>query len=399
MDVSLRNLGAVRRPPAIVAVVTSVVALLAGCSGDEPRHPRALFDWQELSLPAPPGPAGRITVRDAATCAGTWYVVGAVLGPDDASRPAAWRSEDARTWVSIPVAATDYYAQQAILSSVACRDGRIAAMGARSGGAHGNPRISSWYLRNDGTLVAVVAPFVLFGGSTAISVARIAAGPAGWMIAGNRTTGAAVWRSRDATAFRLLDDDPALSSDSTYQTAAVDLVHDGAGWTVIGRAQAPGRVDPLPLAWTSEDGLHWVRQEVPAGTDGYADLERVVRVGDDLIAAGVRDRRFGTWVRSGGQWRVADSFGAFPADSTGARFVSGLATGAGHALVAVSDGARFGLWAATAHTWSEVATPTRPRTSGDAQMTVTADDDAVLLLSDDGTSGRVWRAGWNTLDR
>jgi hypothetical protein len=350
-------------------------------------------------LPAPPGHAGRIAVRDAATCDGTWYVVGAVIGPDGASRPAAWRSDDARSWTSIPIEATDYYAQQAILYSVACGDGGIAAVGAKSGGAHGNPRTSSWYLRSDGTLTAVVAPFVLFGGSTAVSVGPIAAGPHGWIIAGTRTSGAAVWTSRDATAFRLRDDDPALSSDSLYRTTALDAIPDENGWTVVGRAEKAGRVDPLPLGWTSVDGVRWVRQEVPAGTVGYADLERVADVEGRLLAVGIRGQRFGTWKRENGRWKIGDAFGSLAPDSTGARFVSGLATGSGHTVVAVSDGARFGLWADAANAWSNVVTPTRPKATGDAQLTVAADDDTVLLLSDDGTSGRVWVAGWNTLGR
>ncbi|MGY2873514.1 hypothetical protein ACVW00_000704 [Marmoricola sp. URHA0025 HA25] len=41
----------------------------------------------------------------------------------------------------------------------------------------------------------------------------------------------------------------------------------------------------------------------------------------------------------------------------------------------------------------------RPGSSGDDQLTVAADDRLVLLVADDGTSGRVWTTGWNTLGR
>lgn len=41
--------------------------------------------------------------------------------------------------------------------------------------------------------------------------------------------------------------------------------------------------------------------------------------------------------------------------------------------------------------------PTRPLSSGDRQTTVAAGARGALLLSDDGTSGRVWAADWNTL--
>ena len=46
-----------------------------------------------------------------------------------------------------------------------------------------------------------------------------------------------------------------------------------------------------------------------------------------------------------------------------------------------------------------MATPEDVRSTGDTQLTVATDGRDLLLLSDDGTSGRVWTAGWNTLDR
>jgi hypothetical protein len=140
---------------------------------------------------------------------------------------------------------------------------------------------------------------------------------------------------------------------------------------------------------------------VPAGTDGFADLERVVGQGDRLVAAGIRGPVFGTWVRIGSSWRVADRFGALDPGSTGAPFVSGLATVSDTVLVSVSDRARFRLWSGTqGGAWREVVTPTDPPSTGDTRMSVAADGGStVLLLSDDGTSGRVWTADWNTLGR
>jgi hypothetical protein len=388
----------------VTALIGGVV--LGGCDTDHPApHPAAAekvrVSWQEATLPTAPGPAGRLAVRDATYCAGQWYVVGAVLRDDGSSRPAAWSSGDARTWRPMATAPTTYHAQRAILKSVACRDGRIAVVGARSGGAHGNPRTTTWYQRPDGTLVDAPATFELFGGPNALSVNRIEAGPRGWLITGTRSSGGAVWVSRDATGFRLVDDDPALSSDADRTTSALDSVPDATGWTVVGREEVSGRIAPEPLAWTSGDGVHWARQPVPAGTDGFADLERVVRQGDPLVAAGIRGRAFGTWERTGSHWRVVDTFGALDRDGTGAPFVSGLATVSSTVLVTVSDGARFRLWSGTdGAAWHEVVTPTDPPSTGDTQMSIVADDGGtVLLLSDDGTSGRVWTADWNTLGR
>ena len=296
---------------------------------------------------------------------------------------------------------TDYYSRRAILYSVACRDGAVAAIGAKSGGAHGNPRTATWRLREDGALQNVTASFELYGGPHALSVNRIASGPDGWMIAGSRSSGGAAWAAGpDATGFRLVDHDPELASNASRTTSALDVVHDGAGWTVVGRAEETGRVSSVPRAWASTDGTRWSTQEVRSRTTGFADLERVVRDGDGLLAAGIRDRRFATWRRTDGRWRAEESFGALDRHGTGAPFVSGLATSAGKAVATASDGAVFRLWAETgSRTWRPVATPTRPANNGDDLLTVAADDATVLLVSDDGTSGRVWLTGWNTLGR
>lgn len=390
-----------RLRPGIAALIAVVAVALAaaGCASDDRPEAAPRPAWHQVSLPTPPGPPGRLAVRDATTCAGQWYVVGAVIGHDGESRPAAWTSSDARTWSPVAVAGRDYYARRAILRSVGCRDGRIAAVGSRSGGAHGNPRTSSWYQRADGTLVDMRATWILYGGADAVSVNRVAAGPDGWLITGNRRSGAAVWNSADATDFRIVDTDPALSSDARASTGALDQVHDGTAWTVVGRAEVDGRVSPEPLAWTSADGLRWVRQEVPAGTRGFAELERVVRDGDDLLAAGVRDRRFGTWRRADGHWRTSTTFGALARDAGQPAFVSGLVADAGRALATVSDGVRYRLWARAGDRWQQLAAPDRPQSTGDTAMTLAADGSQVLLVSDDGTSGRAWVAPWNTLSR
>lgn len=349
--------------------------------------------WHEVDLPTPPGPAGRIAVRDATTCAGTWYLVGAIIGGAGESRPAAWASADAQHWRPLVLDPREYWARRAILESVACRGAQVAAVGSQSGGAHGNPRTSSWFQRPDGVLVDVAAAFELYGGPSAVSVNRIAAGPDDWLIAGNRLSGAAVWVSEDGTHFRLHDDDPALSSDGERVTAALDAVHDGRSWTVVGRATRADGPGWSPMAWTSPDGTRWRREEVPDDSH-YADLQRVVRGGRGLVAAGIRDDRFATWRRTGEVWRAGEAFGSLPAGARGARHVSGLATAADEALVTVSDGRRFRLWAQTDQGWREVRTPTRPAVTGDAQMTVAADGGQVLLVADDGLSGRAWVTTW-----
>ena len=78
--------GRVTAPRRLVAVVAVAVALLAAaCTGDptpRPDNPEPVRpQWHEAALPVPPGPAGRLMVRDATTCGDRWYVVGGVITP------------------------------------------------------------------------------------------------------------------------------------------------------------------------------------------------------------------------------------------------------------------------------------------------------------------------------
>ena len=379
-----------------LTLVTVVLGAAVACTNTEKPTPAAPLrvDWKAQDLPSPPGRAGRIAVRDAVMCAGSWYLVGGVFTADGESRPAVWSSPDATSWTSLRLAPVGYWAQRAVLSSVACRAGKLAMVGAKSGGAHGNPRVSTWYQRADGVFVDVEAGFELYGGPLAVSVGRIAAGPDGWLIAGNRTSGAAVWVSPDATEFTLIDDDPQLSRDDEFDTTAIDQVHDGSEWTVVGSATTPGRLPRVPMSWRSEDGRAWQREEVPA-TEEFNDLERVVSLGDRLVAVGIRGDGFGTWQRHGDGWRTGERFGDLDDDGSASPFVSALAVTGDQLVATVSDGTSYRMWTSGGgEDWRPVRTPTRPTTAGEHIMSVASDGDQVLLLSDDGERGRVWSARW-----
>lgn len=380
----------------LLPAVLAAVLLAPACTDSEPESepaPKPLeLAWQEATLPMPPGPEGRIAVRDATTCAGRWYVVGGVFPPDptEDSRPAAWTSLDGKTWTSLPLDPTGYWAERAVFASVACRNGEIAMVGAKSGGAHGNPRVTTWYEREDGTFTDVVAAFELYGGPLAVTVQRIAGGPDGWLIGGARTSGAAVWISEDARDFRLVDDDPALSSDDSMETLVWDQVHDGDRWTAVGSAAVKGRLPRVPMAWTSPDGQAWHRQEVP-GSDGFTDLERVINTGDGLLAAGIRGDEFGTWTRVDGTWKRLGTFARLDPDRRAGPYVSALTPAGSNYFAAISDGTTYQLWAsADAHDWRPVPTPTTPTTAGEHIMALGASGSTLLLLADDGEAGRIW---------
>jgi hypothetical protein len=386
----------VRRFPLRLALAALLVAAASSCSDpeEEPAVEPVGVSWSARELPPPPGRQGRIAVRDAVRCADRWFLVGGVFTGNGESRPAAWSSPDAASWTSLRLAPVGYWARRSVLSSVGCRDGRIAMVGAKEGGAHGNPRVSTWLQRPDGVLVDVDAAFELYGGPHAVSVGRIVGGPDGWLIAGNRTSGAAVWLSPDASEFTLVDDDPQLSKDDQFDTTAFDQVHDGRQWTVVGSATTPDRLPRVPMSWRSDDGRTWEREEVPA-TEEFNDLEQVARVADRLVAIGLRGEGFGTWERREGTWRTGTRFGAFDEDGRAAPFVSALAATSDGLVAAVSDGASYELWTFDGEkSWRRVRTPTRPTTAGEHTMSVASDGEQVLLLADDGDQGRLWTARW-----
>jgi hypothetical protein len=399
----MRGRSAARRRSALaLATVLALAVPAGGCERHRapPSPPEVKLSWQEVSLPAPPGDPGRTVVRSATVCGGRWYLVGGVATADGATRPAAWTSADARSWEPVPVAGTSYYGKQNILYAVACHDGGLAAVGARSGGVHGNPRVSSWVRTGDGTLSEVIAAFTLYGGGDAVNVARMTAGPGGYLIVGNRVTGAAVWTSPDATSFTIHENVPMLASDQQVETAGADGAGTAAGWTVVGGAAARGRVDRDPVAWTSADGATWQRTLI-AGTGDYEELQRVVPVDGGLLAVGLSGAEFGAWRGEAGGWRAVGRFGSTaPPAGSGAVRVSGVqsaAAGGGGVLVAVSNGVDHQLWLSqdSGASWAAVAVPGHHPAGADRAAAVASDGQRWLFLADDATAGQVWLADFS----
>lgn len=372
-----------------------VALLVAGCSGEAAPRPAAVtLDWREVTLPAPSGPPGRLSPREAAVCEEHWYVVGAVTAADGATRPAAWSSRDGERWQAVATAPLTYYGHQHVLYSAACRDGDLVAVGGKPGGAHGNPRVSSWYLRDDGTLTEVRAGFELYGGPKAVNVGRLAAGPRGWLIAGNRTSGAAVWSSPDGTAFGLLEGAPELASDDRGESWAFDVTATSTGWLAAGGIVRPGRIDRDPLAWTSVDGVRWRRAGVPA-TREYEEIQRVVVADGAPVGVGLRGDRFGAWrgtpAGDGGPWRTAAVFGS-GRSGRGVAAVPSLVALPGLLMSLTSDGSAYTGWLSTdaGTSWRRVTTPVALPAGADRAAALAAAPARILLVTDDGRTGRLW---------
>ncbi len=383
----------------MLGAAVGLVLVLAGCwsAPIPPPLPPLRPDWQPVTLPVPPGAPGRLMVRDAVACAGRWFVVGAVAQAAGGTRPAAWSSPDAAAWTPLRLAARSAYGAANVLTAVGCRDGRMAAVGAKSGGVHGNPRVSTWRQLADGSVVEVPAEFEVFGGPDAVNVGRIAGGPDGWVIAGNRSTGAAAWSSPDAGEFRLVPGVPPLASDAAGRTWAADVIDAASGWVLVGSARGSGRPGGEPAVWTSVDGLDWRRAALTvASADPAAsapgELQRVVEVGERLIAVGRRGDRVGAWIegpRGIVGWRPGGTLG--PAAKGAPGQVAGLAaTGRGALAVVWADDGGAAWFTADGGAWVPVELPGPLPTGADRAVAVAGSGDRLLLLTDDAKGVGGW---------
>jgi hypothetical protein len=391
------------RTVAAVATVAMAV-LLAGCR-PSPSHvdTPVTYPWQLAALPGP-GQGERAVVRAASACGGRWYLTGAIVGADGSPRPAAWVSDDAVSWKSMRLEPNTYYGRLNTLYSAGCRFGFLAALGAKTGGAHGFPRTSNWYERTDGVLDQIEQPYTLYGGPEGVNVARIVGGPSAWMETGNRVGGAAVWSSADAETFRLTDSDPALRSGAGLTTWADDVRSTPSGWVVVGSVTLAGHIDADPAVWiagagasagdTSADvggGTSWRRVSVPA-TAAYEEIQRVTTMDSDVIGVGIRGTGFGAWRGSGDSWRLAGVFGDSGGPGKGGAVA--LTVVAGRLLAVTTDGATYTAWQSTDRgtSWRRVTLPLPAPASADQVSTAYGLDDQVVLVIDDGTASHVWTA-------
>jgi hypothetical protein len=363
-----------------------VASGLTSC-GHHDAPPWDHLTWRAVQLPVPAGE--RALVRGATWCDDRWVVVGATADARGNTKPAVWASGDGRQWRTLPLdPGGDFYAARAVLTSVGCAHGRLAVLGARSGGAHGNPRTASWRELPDGSLAAVRAPFELYGGQNAVAVNRLVGGPRGYLIAGTRVRGAAVWSSRDGHRFRLHEGAPGLASTSQVSTQAVDAAWWHGVWTVVGvSSDDTGRL--TATAWTGSGAGPWTPTSLPGGGT-ITTAERLALTGVGPVAVGLDDQGFGVWADRQGRWSQESTFAAKDPDGTSAAYISGAAWTGSLLAATYSDGARFRLAIGATGGLDVVPLPVTVTVRGDHTVTIATHLDDAVLLTDDGAEGRVW---------
>jgi hypothetical protein len=285
---------------------------------------------------------------------------------------------------------------RSLIHAAACKDGRLVALGGKVGGAHGNPRMSSYHLV-DGVLTEVSASFELYGGPNATNVGRLKAGSAGFLIVGNRSAGAAVWRSPDGAAFELVEGAPGLASTPTVFTWAQDAAyHDGA-WVVVGSTGTTARPGRDAAAWRSPDGLTWTAMPAESGP-GYDELSVVTELDGTLVGVGPHDDTFQAWRLDPAEgWRMTGRFGSRVLPTSGplsAAIPVDLAAAGGALFALVKADNLFQLWRSldAGESWQSVTPPVDvlPAAGGQTAALVAVAPDRIMLVTDDRVRGRAW---------
>jgi hypothetical protein len=382
-----------------LAVFVGLVAVVAtsACHGSpapvvEPTpglHP----NWQLLTLPVPAG--SRAVLRSSATCAGRWYLAGSTVTGAGAASPAIWTSTDLRTWTTLPINPVSFYGKQNTIGILGCQADHVAGIGWQVGGAHGFPRYSGWYPDASGELQEVDIPYTLFAGTDGVNIRGIAVSDRGWVLSGNRSSGAATWHSPDGHRYTIVEGDPQVASTDAHYTWAGGVVATPTGFLMVGALTPRAGANRDPAVWTSPDGATWTPVPVP-GTPAYEDPSQVTVSGSSVVTIGLRDTGYGVWrgpVTGGGSatggWSRVGQFGD---NGSGNGTDTALVSTAGHLFTTFADASAYSLWESDdlGSQWRTVSLPAAAPSKADTFTFVVSDQRQLLLVIDDGRSTRVW---------
>lgn len=267
------------------ALIAVLVVGLAACTSPVPAPPPPT---NQVALPA-----ADAKIRKLVPGGDGILAAGSIPGPDGRA-PALWTSKDGRGWRAIPLTPATGYGEQAELTELAVTNGLVVALGMAFGGAHGNPRPTLWSAKDaNGPLIEYRQPFELLGGPRAVGLTALAASGGAAILTGQweralpngaSQIGAAVWRSTDGSQWTRIDADPDLAGAEGEQTSARGIAAGPAGFVIAGDSRA--KLSATPLTWASTDGQAWHR--TPLATEGDTSAARVACDGQGCVTVGMR---------------------------------------------------------------------------------------------------------------
>ncbi len=261
----------------------AVVAIL-GCAGCTSAGSGAPEDaWQVVT---PPGIAA-VSVA----VAGEEVLIG---GSND-GRPAVARLEHG-SWQDLQVVPATAYGRQATLIHLAADpDGRIVAMGTATGGAHLNPRWTTW-IGTTGSIVEEPQTVETFGGPNAGGITDVIAGDVpvvvgSWSLSAG-AVGVAVW-GHDGNTWVRRPSPPVLFGNSAAMTAATAAAAAGDVAVIAGLVTTfrQGSVHQQGAVWVSgPDRRTWTRVDLDTSEDNSAATDVSCSSGACLVVGRVGDR-------------------------------------------------------------------------------------------------------------
>jgi hypothetical protein len=396
-----------RRFAAVMALLLSGVA-----TAHAEATPTSRFTPVVLPGGAEPGVASIVKTPD-----GTWWAAGSFRDATNEHRPGLWKSADTITWTRIETVPVTPYGEVSELYSVAASTRGVVALGAATGGAHGNPRTVSWILRDDGRLHEVLASFELYNGVRQIAVRTITDGPTGWVIFGarnnqNNALGATSWTSVTGDDFTIHDNDPQLSSNAGESIIGLDVALDrtvpGGQLIAVGerfhaKLGDPESADTDAIAWISSDGVSWQRW-TPIGLRlGGKDIQRGQRIAVDgarVLIAGADDRalrnRIGVWTSIDRKIWTRTVIGAFGASDDPTTGVTVARANAGRMFVGARVTGRLrAVVSSNGRQWTELRLPPELPTGNRAVLAAELDATTTLIGATSLQGGGLWRLPTN----
>jgi len=351
-----------------------VLVAMAACAGCTNAAQGAAEDaWQVVT---PPGVA-------AASMAVAGDVV--LIGGSEDGRPAVAKLEHG-TWQGVPLIAATAYGRQATLIHLAADPGgRVVAMGTATGGAHLNPRWTTW-IGTTGSIVEEPQTVETFGGPNAGGITDVLAGDTpvvvgSWSVSAG-AVGVAVW-GHDGQTWVRRPGRPALSGDPDAMTAATAVGAADNAAVIAGLVTTfrQGSVHQQGVVWVSgPDRRMWTRVDLDASDENSAATD-VSCSGTACLVVGRVGDRLAAWRLQGVvAARVAD----LP-DRVVDRFVAAPRVAVhGGSVVIAGTGRDEVITSSDARGWSSAAAP-----PGEVRRVAIAADRIYLLLRMADGSGMV----------